>query len=64
MVRDAAGTFLAFDAKSGEVLTKQNLGGSMGSGVITYSVAGKQYVATTAGNAASKTGAAAKKRLP
>ena len=47
---DAGGDFLIFNARNGKLLVKQNLGGSMGSGVVTYSVAGKQYVATTTGN--------------
>ncbi len=47
---ESSGELLAFDAASGALLAKQNLGGSMGGGVITYAVGGKQYVATTAGN--------------
>jgi alcohol dehydrogenase (cytochrome c) len=47
---DGGGEFLAFDAKSGKLLLKKDLGGSLGSGVITYDVGGKQYVATTTGN--------------
>jgi alcohol dehydrogenase (cytochrome c) len=47
---ESSGDFVVLDAKNGKLIQKQNLGGSMGGGVITYSVAGKQYVATTAGN--------------
>ncbi len=37
------------DAKSGDVLYRFNTGGSIGGGVITYALDGKQYVATTSG---------------
>jgi alcohol dehydrogenase (cytochrome c) len=47
---EAAGNLLVFDAARGTLLHKQALGGSMGGGIITYSVAGRQYVATTTGN--------------
>jgi alcohol dehydrogenase (cytochrome c) len=47
---ESAGNLLIFDAQSGRLLKKENLGGSMGGGIVTYRVAGKQYVATTAGN--------------
>jgi alcohol dehydrogenase (cytochrome c) len=52
---EAGGNLLIFDAKTGKVLNKLNLGGPIGSGVITYSTRGKQYVATTTGNI-SRTG--------
>jgi alcohol dehydrogenase (cytochrome c) len=44
------GYFFALDARTGEVLWKLALGGSLESGSISYSVAGKQYVAVAAGN--------------
>jgi alcohol dehydrogenase (cytochrome c) len=47
---ESSGNLLVFDARSGALLKKQNLGGSLGGGVITYGVGAKQYVATTAGN--------------
>ena len=47
---DMAGNFYAFDESDGKVLLSLNLGGAIAGGVITYTVAGKQYVATTAGN--------------
>ena len=47
---DSAGNFLVFDANSGQLLKRNNLGGSMGGGISTYSVNGRQFVATTAGN--------------
>jgi alcohol dehydrogenase (cytochrome c) len=45
------GYFYALDARTGAVLWKQNLGGTVASGPITYSVGGRQYVAVAAGNA-------------
>jgi alcohol dehydrogenase (cytochrome c) len=47
---ESSGDFLVLNARNGKLIKKQNLGGSMGGGIITYSIAGKQYVATTAGN--------------
>ena len=47
---ESSGNLLVFDANNGELLKKQNLGGSLGGGVITYGTRGRQYVATTAGN--------------
>ena len=43
------GYFVALDARSGELLWKAALGGQVNSGPMTYSVAGKQYVAVAAG---------------
>ncbi len=47
---DLAGNFLVFDSKSGVLLKKENVGGAMAGGVVTYELAGKQYVAFAAGN--------------
>jgi alcohol dehydrogenase (cytochrome c) len=47
---DSAGNLLIFDSRSGRLLKKENLGGSMGGGIITYQVGDRQFVATTAGN--------------
>jgi alcohol dehydrogenase (cytochrome c) len=47
---DTAGNFLALDSASGAVLLRKPLNAAIGGGIITYSVEGKQYVATTAGN--------------
>lgn len=52
---DLAGNFLALDAHSGAVLYKLNTGGSVAGGVITYEIAGKQYIATTSGNVSRMT---------
>jgi alcohol dehydrogenase (cytochrome c) len=43
------GDLLALDSASGEVLYRFNTGGAMTAGVITYSVAGRQYVAAASG---------------
>ncbi len=45
------GYFHALDAKTGELLWKATLGGSIASCPITYAVEGKQYVAAAAGSA-------------
>jgi alcohol dehydrogenase (cytochrome c) len=47
---ESSGNLMALDAHSGALLRTLFLGGSLGGGVITYAVAGTQYVATTAGN--------------
>ena len=47
---DLNNDFLALDAKTGEVLYRFNTGGSIGGGVITYALDGKQYVATIVRN--------------
>ena len=47
---DLNNDFLALDAKTGDVLYRFNTGGSIGGGVITYALDGKQYVATDVGD--------------
>lgn len=47
---DTAGNFLALDSDFGTELLKIPTGGMIAGGVITYTVAGKQYVAATSGN--------------
>jgi alcohol dehydrogenase (cytochrome c) len=44
------GYFFALNARSGELLWKVAVGGSVASGPMTYSVGGRQYVAVAAGN--------------
>jgi len=44
------GYFYALDARNGELLWKTSVGGAVASGPMSYSVAGKQYVAISAGN--------------
>lgn len=46
---DLDNNFLAIDAASGKTLYQFNTGGSVGGGVISYELKGKQYVATTSG---------------
>jgi alcohol dehydrogenase (cytochrome c) len=46
---DLNNDFLALDARTGEVLYRFNTGGSIGGGVISYALDGKQYVATASG---------------
>ena len=47
---ELTGDFLALDARSGDVLYRFNTGGPMGGGIVTYAVAGKQYVAAASGS--------------
>jgi alcohol dehydrogenase (cytochrome c) len=46
---DLNNDFLAIDASNGKTLYRFNTGGSIGGGVISYQIGGKQYVATTSG---------------
>jgi len=46
---ELTGNFLALDAKSGDVLYRFNTGGPIGAGIVTYEIAGKQYVAVMSG---------------
>jgi alcohol dehydrogenase (cytochrome c) len=46
---DLNNDFLAIDASNGETLYRFNTGGTIGGGVISYAIDGKQYVATTSG---------------
>jgi alcohol dehydrogenase (cytochrome c) len=46
---DLDNNFLALDARDGKTLYQFNTGGSIGGGVISYALDGKQYVATTSG---------------
>lgn len=47
---DIAGNFLVFNSKTGALVRKINTGGALAGGVVTYEVAGKQYVAFACGN--------------
>jgi hypothetical protein len=38
------GDFIVVDADSGDVLYRCNTGGPIGGGIVTYEIAGKQYV--------------------
>jgi len=46
---ELTGDFVAFDARSGDVLYRFNTGGPIGGGIVSYEVKGKQYVAVTSG---------------
>jgi alcohol dehydrogenase (cytochrome c) len=46
---DLDNNFLVLDASNGKTLYRFNTGGSVGGGVVTYELGGKQYVATTSG---------------
>ncbi|HZI50296.1 MAG TPA: PQQ-binding-like beta-propeller repeat protein, partial [Terriglobia bacterium] len=46
----ADGSFYALDARDGKLLWETNLGPTVISGPMTYSVDGKQYVSVVAGN--------------
>jgi alcohol dehydrogenase (cytochrome c) len=46
---DLDNNFLALDASNGKTLYRFNTGGTVGGGVLTYKLDGKQYVATTSG---------------
>lgn len=47
---DTAGHFLAFESSSGRVVYQKPTGGAIAGGVITYEIAGRQYIAFTSGN--------------
>ena len=47
---DTIGRFRAFDQDNGKILWEVNLGSPVTGYPITYSVAGKQYVAVSTGN--------------
>lgn len=47
---ELTGDFLALDARTGKVLYRFNTGGSMGGGIITYAVGGRQYIAAASGS--------------
>ncbi|MGD8278109.1 MAG: PQQ-binding-like beta-propeller repeat protein [Gemmatimonadota bacterium] len=47
---ELTGDFLALDAGNGEVLYRFNTGGPMGGGIVTYDVAGTQYIAAVSGS--------------
>jgi len=46
---DLDGNLLVFNAATGDILLKKNVGGAIGGGIITYSVDGKQYLAIATG---------------
>jgi len=61
---DSNGNFLALDSRTGEVLRSIQTGGQMAGGIVSYAVAGKQYVAAASGNLSDATyGVAGKPKL-
>jgi alcohol dehydrogenase (cytochrome c) len=46
---ELTGDLLAFDSANGAVLFRHNVGEQLGAGIVTYAVAGRQYVAAAAG---------------
>jgi alcohol dehydrogenase (cytochrome c) len=46
---DLDNNFLAVDARTGRTLYTFNAGGSLGGGVISYEIEGRQYVAAISG---------------
>lgn len=50
---ELTGDFLALDARTGAVLYRFNTGGSMGGGIVTYEVSGRQYIAAASGTPSS-----------
>jgi alcohol dehydrogenase (cytochrome c) len=47
---DLAGNLLIFNSRTGELVRKLQTGGALAGGMITYEIAGRQYLAFTAGN--------------
>jgi alcohol dehydrogenase (cytochrome c) len=47
---DLAGNLLVFNSKTGELVHKAQSRGALAGGVVTYEIAGKQYVAFASGN--------------
>ena len=47
---ELTGDFVAFDARSGDVLYRFNTGGPIGGGVVTYAAGGRQYIAVASGS--------------
>ncbi len=48
---ELTGDFIALDGRTGKILHRFNTGAPMNGGVITYAIAGKQYVAAASGSA-------------
>ena len=46
---ELTGDFLALDADTGAVKYRFNTGGPIGAGIVTYKVAGRQYIAVASG---------------
>ena len=46
---DTKGNFIAFEAKTGQLLLNKHLGDPIGGGIVTYEIGGVQYVAVAGG---------------
>ena len=53
MTGELTGDFLVLDAENGKELYRFNTGGPIGAGVVTYEIAGRQYVAVASGSPSS-----------
>ncbi len=53
MTGELTGDFLVLDAANGRELYRFNTGGPIGAGVVTYEIAGRQYVAVASGSPSS-----------
>jgi alcohol dehydrogenase (cytochrome c) len=53
MTGELTGDFLVLDAEKGHELYRFNTGGPIGAGVVTYEIAGRQYVAVASGSPSS-----------
>ena len=47
---ELTGDFLVLDSRTGDVLYRFNTGGPIGGGVVTYAVAGQQYIGVVSGS--------------
>lgn len=47
---DLGGNFYVLDSASGNIVHQTDIGGAMAGGLVTYEIAGKQYVAMASGN--------------
>jgi len=53
MTGELTGDFLVLDAETGRELYRFNTGGPIGAGVVTYEIAGRQYIAVASGSPSS-----------
>ncbi|HTG88789.1 MAG TPA: PQQ-binding-like beta-propeller repeat protein [Vicinamibacterales bacterium] len=53
MTGELTGDFLVLDAANGHELYRFNTGGPIGAGIVTYEIAGRQYVAVASGSPSS-----------
>lgn len=53
MTGELTGDFLVLDAESGAELYRFNTGGPIGAGVVSYEIAGRQYIAVASGSPSS-----------